>query len=221
MTCGRERARASGSAWTSGLRATMGWLAWGGASWCAPLPFRPGRSGSSGTQEERSSTRPTSRRGPGFWTHGDLIDLTARGAARILGRCDGILNIRGIRIGPGEIYSVLAGIPEVAQAMAADQEALDEPGGRRLVLLVVLKAGQTLDRALTLRIKKELKQRASATHVPAVLAQVDELPTTFSGKRSEAALQDALNGRPVRNRAALRNPGCLEVILDRLAGRSA
>jgi acetoacetyl-CoA synthetase len=157
---------------------------------------------------------------PGLWTHGDLLELTARGAARILGRCDGILNIRGIRIGPGEIYSVLAGIPEVAQAMAADQEALDEPGGRRLVLLVVLKSGQVLDRSLTLRIKKELKQRASATHVPAVLAQVDELPTTFSGKRSEAALQDALNGRPVRNLAALRNPGCFEVILDRLAGRS-
>ena len=155
----------------------------------------------------------------GVWTHGDLLELTDRGAARILGRCDGILNIRGIRIGPGEIYSILAGIPEVAQAMAADQEALDEPGGRRLVLLVVLKAGQVLDRALTLRIKKELKQRASATHVPAVLAQVDELPTTFSGKRSEAALQDALNGRTVRNLAALRNPGCIEVILDRLAGR--
>ena len=153
----------------------------------------------------------------GVWTHGDLLELTERGSARILGRCDGILNIRGIRIGPGEIYAVLAGIPEVGQAMAADQEALDEPGGRKLVLLVVLKSGQVLDRALSLRIKKELKLRASATHVPAVLAQVDELPTTFSGKRSEAALQDALNGRPVRNIAALRNPGCLDAILRRLA----
>ena len=153
----------------------------------------------------------------GVWTHGDLLELTERGSARILGRCDGILNIRGIRIGPGEIYAVLAGIPEVAQAMAADQEALDEPGGRKLVLLVVLKSGQVLDRTLSLRIKKELKQRASTTHVPAVLAQVDELPTTFSGKRSEAALQDALNGRPVRNLAALRNPGCIDAILRRLA----
>jgi acetoacetyl-CoA synthetase len=64
-----------------------------------------------------------------------------------------------------------------------------------------------------MRIKKELKQRASAAHVPAVLLQVAELPTTFSGKRSEAALQDALSGRPVRNRAALRNPACLDAIL--------
>jgi hypothetical protein len=40
---------------------------------------------------------------------------------------------------------------------------------------------------------------------------------TFSGKRSEAAMQDALNGRPVRNRAALRNPGAIDKALEELA----
>ena len=151
------------------------------------------------------------------WTHGDLIELTVRGTARVLGRCDGVLNIRGIRIGPGEIYSVLsAAVAEVTQAMAVDQEAPEQPGGKRLVLFVVLKAGVKLDRALVLRLKKELKQRASPVHVPAVVVQVDELPTTFSGKRSEAAIQDALNGRPVRNRAALRNAGSIDAALAEL-----
>jgi acetoacetyl-CoA synthetase len=153
----------------------------------------------------------------GVWTHGDLLELTSYGTARILGRCDGMLNIRGIRIGPAEIYEVLASaISEITEAMAVDEEAPREPGGKRLVLFIVLGPGLSLDRPLTLRIKKELKQRASAAHVPSIIVQVDELPTTFSGKRSEAAMQDALNGREVRNRAALRNPGSIDEALRRL-----
>jgi acetoacetyl-CoA synthetase len=178
----------------------------------APFPSRP--VGLFGDADGSRFHQAYFAQHPGVWTHGDLVELTPRGSARILGRCDGILNIRGIRIGPGEIYGVLADtVPEVAFAMAADQEAPQEPGGRRLVLLLVLKPGHRLDRTLAMKVKRELKQRASAAHVPAVLLQVEELPTTFSGKRSEAALQDALSGRPVRNRAALRNPGCLDAIL--------
>jgi acetoacetyl-CoA synthetase len=154
---------------------------------------------------------------PRVWTHGDRIEMTSRGTVRVLGRCDGILNIRGIRIGPSEIYDVLSSaIPEVSQAMAVDEDAPSEPGGKRLVLFLVLKPGQRLDRPLVLRVKKELKERASAAHVPAAVVQLDELPTTFSGKLSEAALQDALSGRPVRNRAALRNPGAIDKAVEAL-----
>jgi acetoacetyl-CoA synthetase len=159
---------------------------------------------------------------PGVWSHGDLVELTSYGTARILGRCDGTLNIRGIRIGPAEIYGVLAdAVSEVSAAMAVDQNAPQEAGGKRLVLLVVLRSGLLLDRQLAMRIKKELKQRASAAHVPAVIVQVDELPTTFSGKRSEAAMQDALNGREVRNHFALRNPDSIAEALRRLTAVDA
>jgi acetoacetyl-CoA synthetase len=155
----------------------------------------------------------------GVWTHGDLIELTPYGTARIIGRCDGMLNIRGIRIGPAEIYEILSdSVGEVVAALAVDEDAPREPGGKRLVLFVVLQPGTSLDRPLTLRIKKALKQRASAAHVPSVVVQVDEMPMTFSGKRSEAAMQDALNGREVRNRAALRNPNSIEEALRRLRG---
>jgi acetoacetyl-CoA synthetase len=147
----------------------------------------------------------------GAWTHGDLIDMTAHGTVRVLGRCDGMLNIRGIRIGPSEIYEVIArAVPEVAQCMAVDADAPDDPGGRSLILFVVLQRGALLDRALTLRIKKELKEGASAAHVPASVVAVDELPVTFSNKNSETAMQDALSGRPVRNLAALRNPEAID-----------
>lgn len=150
----------------------------------------------------------------GLWTHGDLLELTPSGGARILGRTDGIINVRGIRVGPAEIYSVLTHVPEVAEGMAVEQIAPREPGGSRIVLLVVLKPGLVLDRPLTLRIKKELKARASAAHVPAVVVQVEEVPVTLNNKRSERAARDVLNGLWPKNVDALKNPGILHVLRD-------
>lgn len=148
----------------------------------------------------------------GVWTHGDRLELTQRGGARIHGRSDGVLNVRGVRIGPAEIYHALEAVKSVVAAMAIEQIAPDEPGGSRLVLLVVLVKGLGLDSALVTQIKRELLQRCSVSHVPAAIAQVSELPTTFNGKRSERAAADALNGRPVTNASALRNPETLEAI---------
>jgi acetoacetyl-CoA synthetase len=158
----------------------------------------------------------------GAWTHGDLIELTDRGSARVIGRCDGVINVRGIRIGPAEIYDVISrALPEVASAMAVDQDAPNEPGDKRLVLFVVLQPGVALDRSLVLRIKRELKTRASLAHVPAVIVPVRELPVTHNGKASEAAMQDALANRPVRNLTALRNPKSLEHARAELQRREA
>jgi acetoacetyl-CoA synthetase len=156
----------------------------------------------------------------GAWTHGDFLTLYERGSARILGRSDGTLKIRGVRIGPAELYAVVMAMDGVVDAMALAQHAPDEPGGTRLVLLVVLAPGKVLDRPLTLRIKKELQTRASPVHVPAVIAQVQALPQTHNGKRSENAASDALHGRPVRNLVALKNPECLDEI-RRLGGVQA
>lgn len=149
---------------------------------------------------------------PGIWTHGDQVELTERGSARIMGRSDGTLKIRGVRIGPAELYSVVLGIPGIREAMAVEQEAPNEPGGRRIVLLVVLAEGTTLDRPLTLRIKRELNQKASPVHVPGVIASVSGLPQTHNGKYSERAARDVVNGRVVKNLSAIRNPATLEEI---------
>ncbi|MBV8402159.1 MAG: acetoacetate--CoA ligase, partial [Acetobacteraceae bacterium] len=154
---------------------------------------------------------------PGVWTHGDLIESTSRGGWILHGRSDGVINIRGIRVGPAEIYATLQGIDEIVESMAVEQQAPQEPGGTRLVLLVVLRKGADLDGALVKRIRTQLAQRGSSALVPNVIAAVDSLPVTFSGKRSEAAARDAVNGRPARNRDALQNPGSL----DQIAGHPA
>lgn len=151
----------------------------------------------------------------GMWTHGDRVRLSPRGSARILGRSDGTLNVRGVRIGPAEIYSIVLSVPGVLQVLAVEQRAPREPGGSRLVLLLVLQEGITLDRSLVVTIKKELSLKASPNHVPAVIAQVAALPMTHSGKFSEKAVRDLLNGNPLSNRNAMKNPESLDAIAAR------
>ncbi|HWG75575.1 MAG TPA: acetoacetate--CoA ligase [Steroidobacteraceae bacterium] len=149
-------------------------------------------------------------RHPGCWTHGDLIEFTERGTLLIHGRTDGVLNVRGVRIGPAEIYRILGHVAQICECMAVEQCVPEEVGGSRLVLLVVLREDCQLTDELTRRIKQELQARGSAAHVPSVILPVSELPTTYSGKRSERSARDALNGIEAANLQALRNPHSLE-----------
>ncbi|CAH2604643.1 Acetoacetate--CoA ligase [Rhodovastum atsumiense] len=151
-------------------------------------------------------------RTPGVWTHGDLVSFTPHGTARLYGRSDGVINVRGIRIGPAEFDAALRDVTELRACLGVEQAAPEEPGGTRLVLLVALQPGVTLDATLQRRIRAALARRASPAHVPAVIAAIPDMPTTHSGKRSERAAHDAVNRRPAGNRAALRNPDVLDLI---------
>ncbi len=150
----------------------------------------------------------------GIWTHGDQIRISTHGSPRILGRSDGTLNIRGVRIGPAEIYNVVNRIEGVAQSMAIEQASPREPGGSRLVLLLVMQTDVTLDRAFILSLKKTLATSTSRLHVPAVVVQVSALPRTHNGKLSERAARDAVNRKIAANASALANAEVLDEIAN-------
>jgi acetoacetyl-CoA synthetase len=154
---------------------------------------------------------------PGYWTHGDLVEFTAAGGARLLGRTDGVLNIGGVRVGPAEIYGLLGELPEIIEALAVARDDCHVPGGAQLVLLVVLKQGCELNGSLIARIRGVLYRKGSAALVPHFVVDLHELPRTHSGKLSEAAARAAVNGRAPNNVAALINPDCLAEIRDRFA----
>ena len=156
-------------------------------------------------------------RNPGVWTHGDLIEFDADGYARMHGRSDGVLKVQGVRIGPAEIQIALRELAEVRDVLAVQQQTPGVRGDSRVVLLVVLREGATLDGSLLLRIRREIARCASPLHVPELIVQVDELPTTHSGKRSERAARDAVDGLPAANVEALRNPGSLDQIARAVA----
>jgi acetoacetyl-CoA synthetase len=142
------------------------------------------------------------------WHHGDFAEWTEHGGMIIHGRSDATLNPGGVRIGTAEIYRQVEQLEEVQEAIVIGQEWDNDV---RVVLFVVLKPGQTLDGALSDRIKQKIRSGASPRHVPARIVQVVDIPRTKSGKITELAVRDVVHGREVRNKEALANPEALEL----------
>lgn len=143
----------------------------------------------------------------GIWTHGDFASRSETGGFTLYGRSDATLNSRGVRIGTAEIYRVVETFPQIQESMAVSQ---DWDNDTRVVLFVVLKAGNQLDAELINEIKSALKNQASPRHVPDKILATPELPRTKSNKLVELAVTDVINGREVRNRDALANPAALD-----------
>ncbi|MEZ4814477.1 MAG: acetoacetate--CoA ligase [Bdellovibrionota bacterium] len=139
---------------------------------------------------------------PGIWHHGDFITLTQEGGVQIHGRSDATLNPGGVRIGTAEIYRVVELEPEVADSLVVGK-VID--GDEKVVLFLKLKQG-TLSDDLKLRIKKDLKTKASPRHVPDFIFEVAEIPYTLSGKKVEIAVKRLLKGEASQNLEALQNP---------------
>jgi acetoacetyl-CoA synthetase len=141
------------------------------------------------------------------WCHGDWCRETVHGGFVIEGRSDSVLNPGGVRIGTAEIYAQVERIDAVLEAIAVGQEWQDDV---RVVLFVRLRDGVTLDDPLRDRIRRVLRENASPRHVPAVIAEVADIPRTRSGKITELAVREAIHGRPVENIEAIANPEALE-----------
>jgi len=58
-------------------------------------------------------------------------------------------------------------------------------------------------------------RRLSPHHVPRVIVAVRDIPRTRSGKLSELAVRDVIEGRAVKNVGALANPEALHEYHDR------
>ena len=149
---------------------------------------------------------------PGIWAHGDFAAWTPRGGMRILGRSDATLNASGVRIGTAEIYRVVERIPTIAESIAAAQLWDDDT---RIVLFVRLIDGAALDDELHRTIRTHLREHCSPRHVPARIVAVTDIPRTRSGKITELAVADVINGRAVRNTEALANPEALDQYRNR------
>jgi acetoacetyl-CoA synthetase len=140
------------------------------------------------------------------WCHGDWAEETPTGGLIIYGRSDTTLNPGGVRIGTAEIYQQVEAFPDVAEVLAT---ALRRGGDEQIVLFVRMKPGKRLTVELIDAIRQRLRTRCSPRHVPAFVVEALDFPRTISGKLSEVAVRNALNGQPVRNTAALANPDAL------------
>jgi acetoacetyl-CoA synthetase len=149
---------------------------------------------------------------PGVWAHGDFAAWTEHGGMVIYGRSDATLNAGGVRIGTAEIYRQVEQLDEIAEAIAVGQ---DWDGDTRIVLFVRLAPGATLTDELQAEIRRRLRANCSPRHVPARIVEVADIPRTRSGKITELAVADVVNGRRVRNVEALANPEALDLFKAR------
>jgi len=150
---------------------------------------------------------------PDVWVHGDFATWTPHGGIVVLGRSDATLNAAGVRVGTAELYREVEAFAEVQEAIAVGQEW---DGDTRIVLFVRLAPGHQLDDDLRERVRSRVRTNCSPRHVPARILAVDDIPRTRSGKLTELAVADVVNGREVRNVDALANPEAL----DQFRGRA-
>jgi len=148
---------------------------------------------------------------PGIWCHGDHALLTDRETVIIYGRSDATLNPGGVRIGTAEIYRQVEQVDGVLESIAVGQHWDND---ERVVLFVRLRDGVVLDDALREKIRKQIRDNTTPRHVPAKIIQVTDIPRTISGKITEIAVRDTINGVAVRNTDALANPDALKLYRD-------
>ena len=153
---------------------------------------------------------------PGIWRHGDWATLTGHGGIIIHGRSDATLNPGGVRIGTAEIYRQVEAFDEVLEALVIGQNIIvDGASDVRVVLFVRMAAGAKLDDELKAAIASAIRKGATPRHVPAFILEVADIPRTRSGKITELAVRDVVEGRDVKNTEALANPEALEYFRDR------
>jgi acyl carrier protein len=112
---------------------------------------------------------------------GDLARLRADGCYELIGRADGQMKIRGVRVEPQEIEAALLACDGVVQATAVDREGA--AGTRILCAYVVLRPEMSMS-----TVRERLQTLLPDYMMPNAYVPLDELPRTANGKVDRTAL---------------------------------
>ncbi len=119
--------------------------------------------------------------GARLYRTGDRVRWLATGQLEYLGRTDFQVKVRGYRIEPGEIETVLGRHPAVREAVVLARE--DAPGERRLVAYVG--AAEAVPAA---ELRAHLRESLPEYMVPSALVVLEALPISPNGKVDRRAL---------------------------------
>jgi len=125
----------------------------------------------------------------GDWLRtGDLGRRDADGYFWYQGRSDDVITSAGYRIGPAEIEDCLLRHPAVAMAAAI---GVPDPTRTEIVkACIVLKPGIAPDETLARAIQDHVRTRLAAHEYPRLIAFVDALPLTATGKVMRRVLRE-------------------------------
>jgi acyl carrier protein len=145
--------------------------------------------GRPGLTAERFVADPFGGDGSRLYRTGDRVRWSAAGQLEFLGRTDEQVKVRGFRVEPGEVESVLAAHPEVATAVVIPD------GPDRLAGFIVPNnpaAGMPTASVLL----QYLRERLPDFMVPSVFTELTTLPLQPGGKVNRAALPAISGERP-------------------------
>lgn len=148
----------------------------GGVALARGYAFRPGLTA-------RAFIPDSWHEGARLYRTGDRVRWREHGVLEFLGRLDAQVKIRGVRVEPGEIESVLAthpGVVEGAVVVHADEH--------RGVHLVAYVSGS----AAPADLRRHLRSALPEVMVPTVIEKLGALPRTTSGKIDRVGLATTL-----------------------------
>ncbi|MFK7878058.1 MAG: amino acid adenylation domain-containing protein, partial [Paracoccaceae bacterium] len=155
---------------------------------------------------------------------GDLVRWLADGRLMFLGRIDGQVKIRGMRVELSEIETAISKLPKVAAAAVATRK--DTQGQTRLIAYLTSESGpgnrtsapDTLDLAPfdAGEIRAELAKTLPEHMIPQTFARLSHLPLMPSGKLDRKALPEVKANLAQADYVALEGP-MEELVADEIA----
>lgn len=133
----------------------------------------------------------SSQAGARLYKTGDLTRRLPDGRIDFLGRIDYQVKVRGFRIEPGEIETVLAAHPAVREAVVTAGQ--DASGNVNLIAYVVGAADQSLTIG---QLRDYLRENLTEFMIPSAFVLLDALPRNPSGKVDRKALPSRGEFRP-------------------------
>ena len=113
----------------------------------------------------------------GWLRTGDLVTVDADGFTTIVDRIKELIITGGFNVMPSEVEAVLQSHPDLADVAVIGVPAAN--GGEKVVAVVVMKAGATLDEG---GLRDWCKERLAPYKVPRSIATRDDLPRSMLGK---------------------------------------
>ncbi|WP_084520436.1 non-ribosomal peptide synthetase [Nocardia mexicana] len=144
--------------------------------------------GRTGLTASRFSACPFGAAGERMYRTGDLVRWS-EGALVFVGRSDDQVQVRGFRIEPGEISSVVGTLAGVQ--LAHTEVRTDPRGERRIVSYVVPADGAAVEPEA---VRRHAAGRLPAHMVPAAVVVLAEIPLGPSGKLDRSALPEPTFG---------------------------